>query len=254
MKQLIFLATLAGAVALGPGSRADVSVGVNIGPNGANSFYMDISNYYRVPETQIMAIHERNLPDEEMPVCLFLAQRAHVEPSVVVEQRLSGRPWMDIALGLHLDAGVFYVPVGVPLGPPFGSIYARFKGPKSHWRRLRLEDDEIVNLVNLRFMTGHYGYRPSEVVKFRGEGHRFYEARERGWHDNGLHKGWYKHGEDGEDNGRHEGWRKHHKDEDGQGEDQEEGRGRWKKHHGDENDQGGGDEGGRGHGRGDRGD
>jgi hypothetical protein len=49
-------------------------------------------------------IKEKHIPDEELPVVLFIAGRAHVAPATVIDLRLSGKTWMDISPYFGLSA------------------------------------------------------------------------------------------------------------------------------------------------------
>lgn len=169
---LIFAAILAIYVAR-PG-QADVNVGLSIGENGLQSFYLAIGSYYNVPEKTVVVVHERRIPDEELPVVFFLAQQAKVSPDVVINLRLSGQSWMDIAFHYGLTAQAFYVPLAVVPGPPYGKAYGYYKNrPQSKWKEIRLSDADIVNFMNLKFVSGYYGYSPDEIVKMRGAGKGF---------------------------------------------------------------------------------
>src|SRR4030095_14258353 len=113
------------AVALPGVSGADVRVAGQIG-----NFYFAVGNYYRLPEREVAIIHERRVPDNEIPVVLFLAERARVAPATIVNMRLSGKKWMDIAVHFGLSPEVFYVPVTVQPGPPYGKAYGYYKNKK----------------------------------------------------------------------------------------------------------------------------
>jgi len=216
------LALLA-AVFLGAASlaRAAVSVGVSLSDGGLDSFYLNVSDYYHVPQPAVLQLRDRHVPDEEIPVVLFLAAQAHVGPEIIVEARLAGRPWMEIAREHHVDAGAFYVPLDRDPGPPYGHAYGYYKKFKrNQWRKINLADADVVNFVNLRFASEHYGYSPDEVVRFRGQGGKFHQIGKRG----------EGHGAEGREHGR--------------------GRGRGKGHDSDDDDGGEGRGHGHGHGKG----
>ena len=44
---------------------------------------------------------------------------------------------------------------------------------KSKWAEIRLSDNDIVNFVNLKFISEKYGYTPEDVVKMRAKGDSF---------------------------------------------------------------------------------
>ena len=169
VKLLLSLSLLTTSIAAFSDTRTDV--GVSIGNGGINSFYLAIGEYYRVPEREVVFIRERRIPDYDIPVVLFLAERARVEPEVIIDYRLRGRSWMDITLHFGLDPQIYYVPVREVYGPPYGHAYGHYKHKNK--RNIRLDDDDVVNMVNLRFISERYGYAPEEVMRMRSRGDNF---------------------------------------------------------------------------------
>ena len=176
MIRLSFFA-VAAIVVLGvaaPASQAGVQVGVSADQDGINSFYLAIGEQYRVPEREVVVVRDRKVPDDELPVVFFLARRARVEPGVIVDLRLGGQSWMDIALHYHLSPEIFYVHFDRDPGPPYGRAWGYYKNHKrAEWGKIRLADDDIVNVVNLKFMSERYGCAPSDVVQRRAKGDDF---------------------------------------------------------------------------------
>ena len=157
-------------------SEAAVDLGVSIGEEGVRGFYLAVSDYYRVPEREVIVVRERHIPDEELPVVFFIAQRAHVRPATIIDLRMRGRTWMDVTLHFGLGPEIFYVPVkeGFVTGPPYGKAYGYYKKkPRKEWRKIVLDDNDVINLVNLRFISYHYGYEPERVMKMREGGRNF---------------------------------------------------------------------------------
>jgi hypothetical protein len=157
-------------------AEASVDLGVSIGDNGLRGFYIAIGDYYRVPEREVVVVRDRHISDEEKPVVFLLAQRAHVSPSAIVDLRLAGRSWLDISLHFGFGPEIFYVPVRetVVIGPPYGKAYGYYKKkPKKQWRTIALSDADVVNLVNLKFVSDHYKYAPEKVMKLREGGKDF---------------------------------------------------------------------------------
>jgi hypothetical protein len=159
----VFAVALAGVVAArGADAQTAFSVAANIG-----DFHVAVSNYYHVPEREVIVVRERRIPDEELPVVFFIAQRAHVPAARIVEMRLHGDSWWDISVRYGLGADVYYVPVVVRSGPPYGRAYGHYKKPKNQWNTIVLTDADIVNLVELRFMSEHYHVAPERIVELR---------------------------------------------------------------------------------------
>jgi len=155
-------------------SRAETqwNVGVSGGSEGIEGFHVSVGEYYHVPEREVVVIQKRGIHEEELPVVFFLAQRAHVSPEAVVKLRLRGMNWMDITLHFGLSPEIYYVPVRY--GPPYGHAYGHYKKhPKGGWGRHDLRDVDVVNQVNLRFISDHHGYAPEKVMKYRNEGRSF---------------------------------------------------------------------------------
>lgn len=175
-------------------SSAGVNVGVSVEDGKLTGFYLAVKEYYKVPEKEIVVVRQRHIPDEEMPVVFFIARRAAVPPSSIIAMRLSGKSWMEITLRFGLDPEIYYVPVGREIsGPPYGKAYGHFKHGHKHknggppWRRgeenegryrASLGDDDIVNFVNLKFMSEHYKLQPEEVIEMRSRGRNFVSINE----------------------------------------------------------------------------
>ena len=144
-------------------AQTAVSVGGQIG-----GFHFAVSNYYHVPEREVAAIRERRLRDDDIPVALFLAQRARVAPATIVNLRLGGRSWWDIAAQYRIGAEAFYVPVEAVPGPPYGKAWGHYKNKRrDQWRTVVLDDDDIVTLVNVRFLADYHHTTPDRIIGLR---------------------------------------------------------------------------------------
>jgi hypothetical protein len=156
-----------------PAAAQQVNAGISISNGQINDFYMAIGNYFRVPEKNVVVVHERQIPDEELPVVFFIAQKARIKPEAVIDLRLDGKSWWDISVHFKLGPEVYYVPMREDYGPPYGHAYGLYKRPRSEWRSIVLNDDDVVNLVNLRFISERYGCPREDVVKYRSQGRTY---------------------------------------------------------------------------------
>lgn len=158
-----------------PASQAaQFDAGISIGEEGIRGFYLAMGDYYRVPQREVVIIRERGIPVEEMPVVLFIANRAKVKTAEIMDLRLRGDTWLNIMLRFGLSPEALYVPVKEVSGPPYGKAYGYYKNkPKKQWKRIVLSDDDVVNLVNLKFISGYHRYSPEEVIKLRSQGKTF---------------------------------------------------------------------------------
>jgi hypothetical protein len=159
-----------------------VSAGVSIGSGGVDSFYVAVGDHYRVAPTLVAGYRERyRLADDELPVVFFLAARAQVGPQAVIDFRIGHRSWFDVAVHFGLSPDIFFVPVGMEkIGPPYGNAYGyyRNRGRGGDWRGFKASDREIVDLVNLRFLSEYHHMTPDEIVARRGRGESFVKIHE----------------------------------------------------------------------------
>lgn len=140
-----------------------------------SGFFLAVGDYYRIPQTEVVIIWERGIPAYEIPVVLFIAKRAHVAPEIVMDFRLRDNTWLYTTLRFGLGPEIFYVPVGVVVKDSlYGKVYGYYKyKPKKEWKKIVLSDDDIINLVNLKLMSEHYGYPPEKIIRMRSGGQEF---------------------------------------------------------------------------------
>lgn len=168
------LAALALALPVRPGQ---VDLGISISDGRLRDFYLAVGDHYRVAPRLVVDYRTRyRLGDEELPVVFFLAAKAQVGPQAVIDLRLKRQSWFQIALHFGLSPEIFFVPVGSErIGPPYGNAYGYYlkRGRAGDWRQLTLQDREVVDLVNLRFMSEYHGLAPDEIIARRGRGQGF---------------------------------------------------------------------------------
>jgi len=155
------------------GDRADAQTAFSVSAH-IGDFHVAVANYYHVPEREVIVIRERRIPDDEIPVALFIAREASVPWGRIVDMRLRGDSWWNISVRLGLAPDVYYVPVAVIPGPPYGRALGHYKKKhRKEWRTIVLTDADIVNLVELRFLTEHYHVAPERVIELRGSDRDF---------------------------------------------------------------------------------
>lgn len=136
------------------------------GPAARQAYFRAVADFFQVSRDEIAILGEWNLPPDEIPVVLFVAQRAGVSPEALVALRRSGWEWGDLARRYHLDASHFHVslPEGAPAGVLAGA-YESYRGVQpDQWRTLSLSDTEIVTLVNLRLVSQTLRMPAEEVL------------------------------------------------------------------------------------------
>ncbi|PMP96220.1 MAG: hypothetical protein C0168_03250 [Candidatus Aminicenantes bacterium] len=160
----------------------NINLGLSLTDGKIRNFYFSISSYFNVPEPRVVEIRERyRLADDELPVVFFLATQARVEPAAIIELRLRGLSWWDITLHFGLNPEIFFVPVNVvKIGPPYGKafgFYRQYRERKT-WGPVVLADADIINLVNLKFISEYQKISPERVIEMRAKGHHFVDINE----------------------------------------------------------------------------
>jgi hypothetical protein len=157
--------------------NTQADLGISVADGELRSFYLAVSNHYRIPGREVVAVKERyRLQNEELPVVYYLAARARVKPSAIIDLRISQMPWLDISFRYGLSPEVFFVPLTMEkVGPPYGKAYGYYKKyhPNKEWKKIVLSDSEIVDLVNLRFIAEYHKLDPNSVVQMRSQGMNF---------------------------------------------------------------------------------
>ena len=144
------------------------------------ALYLALRDYFRIPEPEIAGLNEQGLSYDELPVVFFIAERSQAETLRVVEMRMAGKTWTDIAFRLGLTPDVFYVPVTAPV-PPFPITMptkATTVSRRGNGRRVSLTEKDVINLVNLRFISDNYGCPPERVIEMRAAGKTFLQINE----------------------------------------------------------------------------
>lgn len=156
-------------------SEADISIGVTFGKDGLQDFQMAVSDYFRSSAKEFLEIRGRGISYQEVPVVLYLASRARVRPEVIIEMRLGGKSWFEISVHFRLSPSIFYVPLRAKVvGPPYGNAYGYYRNkPRRTWKTITLTDEDVVNLVNLKFLSEHHRVAADRVVEMRGAGKDF---------------------------------------------------------------------------------
>ena len=163
------LVVLAGSIGASAHAQTAFSVSAHIG-----DFHVAVANYYHVPEREVIVIRERRIPDDEIPVALFIARHAGVPWGRVVDMRLRGDSWWDISVRLGVRPDVYYIPVAVSPGPPYGRALGHYKNKhRKQWSTVVLSDADVVNLVELRFLSEHYKVPPERIIELRGKDRDF---------------------------------------------------------------------------------
>ncbi len=150
-------------------AAAQVSVGFSVDNGRLESFHMAVGNYYHVAPREVVVIHDRGIPEEEVPVVFFIAHRTHYSPDAIIQMRLRGESWEDISSRCGLDPDECYGPVVT--GPPYGKAWGYYRNHGGGHPRHVYSDDEIVTYVNRPFKSYARGYDHGGGKPGRGNMH-----------------------------------------------------------------------------------
>ncbi|MBT8397977.1 MAG: hypothetical protein HKO65_14870 [Gemmatimonadetes bacterium] len=157
------------------GISPTAAVGQEVGPVVRGAFFKMIAEHFEVPVEEVTILGDWELSADEVPVVLFLSRRAGVSADALVGLRRGGRPWREVASRFGLSARVFHIPL--PLGTPLGVLdraYEQFRSrPAGEWDQIRLDDLELISLVNVRVLSEAVGVPPLRVLQSRDEAGTF---------------------------------------------------------------------------------
>jgi len=170
-----------------------LAMGAGVGQvdSGRQAYFRAVAEFFSMTPAEVSILGEWRLPPEEVPVVLFVARRAGVSPDALVALRRSGWGWAGLVERYHLDATHFHVPLaaGAPAGR-LSTAYERFEGtPANRWADVMLEDDEVVDLVNLRVVAQTLQMSPAAVLAESADGSSWVELYGRLIGDHDLRPG-----------------------------------------------------------------
>ena len=139
------------------------------------AYYRAIADYFEVAPAEVSILADWDLVPDEIPVALFLARRAGISPEALVALRGSGQGWVDLARRYGVGAAQLHVPF---TRPPSGGLlavaYDQYQSrPAGDWGQIRLTDEDIVVLVNVRVLSAALDMRPDDVLQRRGAARSF---------------------------------------------------------------------------------
>lgn len=134
--------------------------------------------HFGAPAGEVEVLARWSVSPEEIPVALFIAERTGVSAEVVLSLRRGGASWSDLSARYGLGGGAFHVPLaGAAPGDRLARAYGEFgsRSPRE-WDPVRLPDAEVVDLVNLRFLTESLGIPVARALEARASAGSWVEA------------------------------------------------------------------------------
>lgn len=140
-------------------------------------YFGAVARFFNLPHNEVAILGEWEIPPDEIPVVLFMARRSGVSPEALVALRGSGQGWTVLATRYRVGPPALHVPV--PDDAPVGSLadaYAGYRGtPVAQWQTIRLTDQDIIALVNVRVISQTLGLPAERVLARTGSVGSFVE-------------------------------------------------------------------------------
>ncbi len=135
-------------------------------------YVMAVGNYFDYDYDVVNDMLNSYVTAEELPVLFYVAQSAKADPIEIAKMRSDKNSWMDITSSYNLSPKVYYVMMaGKIKNPEFKTVYEKYHTVlTSQWDKIELTDNDIINLVNLRFIYKQHCYNPFEVMSMRSFG------------------------------------------------------------------------------------
>ena len=132
-----------------------------------------VSQYYQVPEEQVALAGQGKIKQEELPVLFLIVQKGQASLEKVTQLRGKGASWLTTARRFGVTPEAFYLSMKNAAGP-FRKPLGYFKSRKrTKWKKIVLKDREIVNLVNLKFLSEFYRRPPEQIADWFIKGKSF---------------------------------------------------------------------------------
>jgi hypothetical protein len=125
-----------------------------------------LAGHFGLPAAEVRVLSEWDIEPEEVAVVLFLAEEGGVSSDALIALHRAGRSWTQLAERYGMHAGTFHVPLAESASAgPLSAAYERFRGtPRAQWSSIDLDEDELVQLVNLKVLSDYLNVPPGRVV------------------------------------------------------------------------------------------
>jgi hypothetical protein len=133
------------------------------------SFYEAVSIHFKTSFDEISDFRDQGIAMEDLPVLFLLADRAKIPPDKIAIDRANGASWMSIAEDYGLGANTFYFMINVKFSnETYSPIFEKYRSAaRGQGGEPYLTDNEIVNMVNLKFVSSVHDYNIFEIMAMR---------------------------------------------------------------------------------------
>lgn len=171
-KRRIALAVLAVACALPALAGVDIDFGANVRVGDNTDLFFNISSrYFNRDRVVVDNWGPRFSNPDDLAVFFFIAQQSGKSPEWIFSLRSQRMSWWEVGARCGVPMDVWFVPVKVAPGPPYGKAYGYWKKHGKHpSSRHGLSDADARNLVAVRVIHDYYRVPPDVAMKMRASG------------------------------------------------------------------------------------
>ncbi|MGB1778815.1 MAG: hypothetical protein ACPHQP_04610 [Longimicrobiales bacterium] len=139
-------------------------------PAARAEYFAAVARFFALPLTEVAILGEWEIAAQEIPVVLFLARRSGVSPEALVALRDAGQSWATLATRYRVGPAALHVPVSddAPAGALAGAYDMYRNTPVGRWSSIRLTDEDVVGLVNVRLISQSLDLPAERVLGFTG--------------------------------------------------------------------------------------
>jgi len=136
-----------------------------------------LTKHFNIEADSLAALLDMDLDIQDLPVILFLSGLSKTGPSRIAKLRADGESWKEIMKNRVIPPSQFYFMISGDIeSETFAPIFAKYKAlPERKWKEIVLTDDEIRDLVNLKFIYSYHDYSVFKVMKMRDLGKSYPE-------------------------------------------------------------------------------
>lgn len=138
-------------------------------------YHKALVKYFEISDELMGEMVKMELPSQEMPIILYLAAKAKKPPLEIANQRAAGDDWMKITGDIGLNAEAYYMLIADEIkSTTYKPIFAKFNDtPKGKWKDIQFTDEDVLNIVNLRFISSLHDFSVFDIMSMRDKGHNF---------------------------------------------------------------------------------
>jgi hypothetical protein len=141
----------------------------------ASNMTYTMARYYQSEKPVVMTLGKLLENDDDVSVCLYFGQQTGIHPQNVMGLKRSGMLWKDAMKSISFQPSKLFTDVGMYelVGVPakFKHSYNEFKkwqGDANY--EMDLTDDDVRDLVQLRFVVQNCGMSVIEAMRTRNSG------------------------------------------------------------------------------------